>query len=316
MLPYPSLYLSSIPPISPKWWRMNSSAFMAERDAGFLCGRILMRPFWWVSVKNILMRPRDAPNRTSLAKLRVTKRVHYPRTATCKASHEQMSSKPSFTKGLAQPGTGDMSANLSQERASKELQECNILIGRLESVLGVRIHEIHMCMQTQPHPVHARWNLPVVEALVEGALEVLSPGQPATASNAPRTNVTVKTVSGSWELPIAIKSLITQAAATGRPYHAAIGVGVLIKGDTDHYHYIASACSQGLMQVGLDTGVPVVFGVLTCKTEEQAMERCGIATGSHNHGVDWGHAALEMALLCAGCTGSARAMPFGASSPA
>jgi 6,7-dimethyl-8-ribityllumazine synthase len=85
------------------------------------------------------------------------------------------------------------------------------------------------------------------------------------------------------------------------PFNAVIAVGVLIKGSTMHFEYICEAVSQGLMRVGLDTGVPVIFGVLTCLTEEQALERAGVAVKGregkeHNHGVDWAKAAVEMSV--------------------
>jgi len=63
-----------------------------------------------------------------------------------------------------------------------------------------------------------------------------------------------------------------------------------------HFEYIADSVSQGLMRVGLDTGVPVIFGVLTVLNDEQAKARAGITAGSHNHGEDWGLAAIEMAV--------------------
>ena len=85
------------------------------------------------------------------------------------------------------------------------------------------------------------------------------------------------------------------------PFNAVIAIGVLIKGSTMHFEYICDAVSHGLMRVTLDTGVPVIFGVLTCLTEEQALERAGIevagrAGKAHNHGVDWGKAAVEMSV--------------------
>ncbi|KAJ1933390.1 lumazine synthase, partial [Linderina pennispora] len=95
----------------------------------------------------------------------------------------------------------------------------------------------------------------------------------------------------------------SQAAAESAksgPFDAVICIGVLIKGSTMHFEYIADAVSHGIMRVGLDTGVPAVFGVLTCLTDEQAMQRAGIGRGEdkgHNHGLDWGSAAVEMALL-------------------
>ena len=71
-------------------------------------------------------------------------------------------------------------------------------------------------------------------------------------------------------------------------------VGCLIKGDTQHFEYISSAVSSGLMNVGIQTSTPVVFGVLTVNTEQQAKDR---AFGPDNHGLSWGKTAVEMALL-------------------
>lgn len=82
------------------------------------------------------------------------------------------------------------------------------------------------------------------------------------------------------------------------PFDAVIAIGVLIKGATMHFEYICDSVSHGLMRVQLDTGVPVVFGVLTALTDDQALERAGIGRGEdkgHNHGEDWGLAAVEMA---------------------
>ncbi|KAI9658862.1 MAG: hypothetical protein M1831_003888 [Alyxoria varia] len=92
------------------------------------------------------------------------------------------------------------------------------------------------------------------------------------------------------------------------PFDAVIAIGVLIKGSTMHFEYIADAVSHGLMRVQVDTGVPVIFGLLTCLDEEQAKTRAGLAAGKgegeggsyaergHNHGEDWGDAAVEMAV--------------------
>jgi len=82
-----------------------------------------------------------------------------------------------------------------------------------------------------------------------------------------------------------------------RPFDAVIAIGVLIKGSTMHFEYICESVSHALMRVQLDSGVPVIFGVLTALTEEQALERAGIGRVSkgHNHGEDWGAAAVEMA---------------------
>lgn len=79
-------------------------------------------------------------------------------------------------------------------------------------------------------------------------------------------------------------------------FDAVIAIGVLIKGETMHFEYIADAVSHGLMRVQLEKEVPVTFGVLTVLTEEQAMARAGMSPGGHNHGEDWGFAAVEMGL--------------------
>jgi len=85
-----------------------------------------------------------------------------------------------------------------------------------------------------------------------------------------------------------------------QPFDAVIAIGVLIKGETMHFEYISDTVSHGLMRVQLDTGVPVIFGVLTALTENQALMRAGIAqeggNKGHNHGEDWGLAAVEMAV--------------------
>jgi 6,7-dimethyl-8-ribityllumazine synthase len=85
--------------------------------------------------------------------------------------------------------------------------------------------------------------------------------------------------------------------AQNRPFDAVIAIGVLIKGATMHFEYISQSVTQALMRVQLDTGVPVIFGVLTALNEEQALERAGIGRLNigHNHGEDWGSAAIEMA---------------------
>ncbi|KAJ1909459.1 lumazine synthase [Tieghemiomyces parasiticus] len=93
----------------------------------------------------------------------------------------------------------------------------------------------------------------------------------------------------------------TGSAKSNGPFDAVICIGVLIKGSTMHFEYICEAVTQGITRVGLDTGVPVIFGVLACLDDQQALERAGLGTNpsnkGHNHGEDWGAAAVEMALL-------------------
>ena len=86
-------------------------------------------------------------------------------------------------------------------------------------------------------------------------------------------------------------------ATTSEPFDAVIAIGVLIKGATMHFEYICDSVSHALMKLQLDTGVPVIFGVLTALTDDQALERAGLGRGEnkgHNHGEDWGLAAVEM----------------------
>nr|CAG8570907.1 14893_t:CDS:1 [Entrophospora candida]CAG8571839.1 5605_t:CDS:1 [Entrophospora candida] len=139
--------------------------------------------------------------------------------------------------------------------------------------------------------VHTRWNYKIVEALVNGAIETMT-----SQYNVSRQNIITESVSGSYELPIAAKNIIS--GRNNVKYDAVICIGVLIKGSTMHFEYIADAVSHGIMRVGLDTGVPCVFGVLTCLTDEQALERAGLgsSTDSHNHGIDWGHCAVELGI--------------------
>jgi 6,7-dimethyl-8-ribityllumazine synthase len=80
------------------------------------------------------------------------------------------------------------------------------------------------------------------------------------------------------------------------PFSAIIAIGVLIKGETMHFEYIADATSHGLMKVQLDLGVPVIFGLLTVLNEEQGRARAGLIEGKHCHGEDWGRAAVELGV--------------------
>ena len=129
--------------------------------------------------------------------------------------------------------------------------------------------------------VHARWNAWIIKELVAGVNSSL------VANNV--SEIVTVSVPGSWELPFAVTRL-------AKDYDAVIAVGVLIKGETMHFEYISESVSHGLMRAGLDSGIPVIFGVLTCLSEGQAKNRAGFE-GGHNHGLDWGNAAVEMALL-------------------
>lgn len=93
-----------------------------------------------------------------------------------------------------------------------------------------------------------------------------------------------------------------KSAALTHAFDAVIAIGVLIKGETMHFEYIADAVSHGLMRVQLDLGVPVIFGLLTVLNEGQGLARAGLEGGTgkeakgHNHGTDWGNAAVEFGV--------------------
>ncbi len=110
-------------------------------------------------------------------------------------------------------------------------------------------------------------------------------------------DVDVVWVPGSFELPLAARRL----AAGGR-YGAVVCLGCLIQGDTPHFQLVAAEVTKGLAQVGLETGVPVVFGVVTADTLEQAIERAGTKAG--NRGFDAAQSALEMIDLLAQLDGA------------
>lgn len=90
----------------------------------------------------------------------------------------------------------------------------------------------------------------------------------------------------------------TTLTMPNQPFDAVIAIGVLIKGSTMHFEYICDSVSHALMRCQMDTGIPVIFGVLTALNDDQALERAGLGRGEskgHNHGEDWGAAAVEMA---------------------
>lgn len=132
--------------------------------------------------------------------------------------------------------------------------------------------------------VASNFNRDVVDRLVEGCLAGLR--DKGVRDDA----IDLIRVPGAFEIPLVAQRL----AASGR-FAAVIALGAVIRGDTDHYTYVCEAVTQGCLQAGLATGVPVIFGVLTCDTEEQALARAGGAEGNKGH--DAALAALEMAEL-------------------
>ena len=132
--------------------------------------------------------------------------------------------------------------------------------------------------------VVSRFNSFITERLLQGALDAL---QRAGATD---QDVDVVHVPGSFELPLAAKKL----AAAGR-HHALIAIGCILRGETAHYDYVCSETARGLQLAQMDSGVPIMFCVLTCDTLEQAIDRAGLKGG--NKGFEAGLGAVEMAQL-------------------
>lgn len=134
--------------------------------------------------------------------------------------------------------------------------------------------------------VVARFNEFITSRLLSGAIDKL------TRHGCPEDNITEVWVPGSYELPLTAKKL----AHSGK-YDAIICLGCVIRGNTPHFDYIAAEVSKGVAQVGLETGVPVLFGVITADSLDQAIERAGAKAG--NKGSDAAAAAIELTNLYA-----------------
>jgi len=132
--------------------------------------------------------------------------------------------------------------------------------------------------------VAARFNDFIVDKLVDGAIDGL------TRHGLPAGAVTVARTPGAFELP-----LITQRLAKSGSFAAVIALGAVIRGSTPHFDYVCSSMSSGCANVMAQTGVPVIFGVITTDSIEQAIERAGTKAG--NKGFDAALAALEMINL-------------------
>ena len=132
--------------------------------------------------------------------------------------------------------------------------------------------------------VVARWNAVITERLLQGTLDALY------RCGAKKAEVDVVRVPGAWEIPSAARSL-----AETKKYSAIVTLGVLLRGETAHYEAIYTEVARGIGQSQQETGVPHAFGVLTCETLEQALDRAGLKAG--NKGFEAGLAAVEMASL-------------------
>lgn len=132
--------------------------------------------------------------------------------------------------------------------------------------------------------VVGRFNGFVVESLVEGAVDAL------IRHGVAKANITIYRVPGAFEIPLAAKRV-----AAAKSHDAIIGLGAVIRGGTPHFDYVAGECASGLSRVMFDADIPVIFGVLTVDTIEQAIERSGTKAG--NKGADAAMSAMEMVSL-------------------
>jgi 6,7-dimethyl-8-ribityllumazine synthase len=132
--------------------------------------------------------------------------------------------------------------------------------------------------------VVSRFNNFITDRLLAGAVDALE------ASGAHAGDVVVVHVPGSFEIPLTAKKL-----AEGGRADAIIAIGCVLRGETAHFDYVASEVARGVQLAQLDTGIPVIFCVLTCDTLEQAIDRAGLKGG--NKGYEAGQAAVEMANL-------------------
>lgn len=132
--------------------------------------------------------------------------------------------------------------------------------------------------------VVAKFNSFITDRLLSGAIDTL------TRSGCLPSNIEIVKVPGAWELPLVVKTLAEQ-----HRHDAVIALGAVIRGDTPHFDYVAGQAASGISQIPLQTGVPVVFGVLTTNTVEQAIDRAGAKSG--NKGSDAAMTAIEMVNL-------------------
>lgn len=135
--------------------------------------------------------------------------------------------------------------------------------------------------------VVARFNNFITSKLLDGALDALK------RHETPDENISVFWVPGAFEIPLVAKKL-----AASKNFDAVICLGAVIRGATTHYDYVCNEVSKGIAQVGLQSGVPTIFGIVTTENIQQAIERAGTKSG--NKGFDAAISAMEMANLLKG----------------
>ncbi len=132
--------------------------------------------------------------------------------------------------------------------------------------------------------VVSRFNEFITKKLLEGAQDAL------LRHDVSKEDIDITWVPGAFEIPLIAKKL-----AQTKKYHAVICLGAVIRGGTPHFDYIASEVTKGIAMVGLETGLPVIYGIITADTLEQAIERAGTKAG--NKGFEAAMSAIEMANL-------------------
>jgi 6,7-dimethyl-8-ribityllumazine synthase len=138
------------------------------------------------------------------------------------------------------------------------------------------------CHDLRVAVVAARWHPQVMDGLLDGARRALADFQVEAPS--------FVRVPGSFELPV------VAGALAERGYEAVVALGVVIRGGTPHFEYVCSAATEGLSRIAVDTGAAIGFGLLTCDTEEQALDRAGLDGSSEDKGYEATSAALLTAM--------------------
>lgn len=132
--------------------------------------------------------------------------------------------------------------------------------------------------------VVSRFNIFLTQKLLEGSIDCLK------RHNCNENDISIIWAPGSFEIPQVLKKIASKSR-----YDAIIALGVIIRGDTPHFDYVASETAKGIAEVSLESGLPISFGIVTADNLEQAIERCGTKHG--NKGFDAAMAAIEMANL-------------------
>jgi len=130
------------------------------------------------------------------------------------------------------------------------------------------------------------WNKFIVDNLQRGAVDHL------TANGIDADNIRIIECPGAYEIPLACQQI-----ALSERYAAIITLGAVIRGGTPHFEFVAGECSQGVMRVSLDHGLPIAFGVLTVDDEQQALMRSGHGEGSENKGIESAACVLDMLAM-------------------